>query len=95
MAKEDYCTVNPDGSVTVALSKTYTFDGAQREKITLREPTVRDQKLFPAGASQKATADAEGKLFAHLADGVTPAQVDDLTIRDYGRLQDAFGFFLD
>lgn len=95
MAKEDYCTVNDDGSVTVTLSKTYNFDGAERKTITLREPTVRDQKLFQGGTTPKAIGDAEGKLLAHLADGVTPAQIDDLTLRDYTRMQEAFGFFRD
>lgn len=94
----DYINIAEDGSsVIVTLSRPKDFDGVTRETITLREPTAGEQKRFqPApNATPKATADNEARLLASLADGVTPANLDELPVRDYGRLQVGYSFFLD
>ncbi|WKE49034.1 phage tail assembly protein [Gluconobacter oxydans] len=94
----DYIKVAEDGStVTVTLSRPVELDGVKRDTITLREPTAGEQKRFQVApnAPAKVVADNEGKLFAALADGLTPENLDALPLRDYGRVQVGYSFFLD
>lgn len=94
----EYLTLSEDGStITVKLSRPVELDGVKRDNVVLREPTAGEQKRFqPApNASQKAIGDSEGRLLASLADGLTPANLDALPLRDYGRIQDAYSFFID
>ncbi|QDH14056.1 phage tail assembly protein [Formicincola oecophyllae] len=98
-AMPPWLEVNPDHSITVRLSRPYILpDTTERSTVTLREPTVADQKAFmPSGpgANARQTAEAEARFLAALADGITPSFMDGLALRDYQRLQVAFGFFLD
>lgn len=94
----DYIDVAEDGStVTVTLSRPVDIDGQKRETITLREPTVGEQKRFrtSANAPAKVIADNEERFLLSLADGVTPAALESLPMRDGARLNEGFGFFFD
>lgn len=58
--------------------------------VKMREPKVRDMKI--AGESSSAV-DQEIMLIGNLT-GLTPDEVDDLTLKDYGILQEGLKTFL-
>lgn len=58
--------------------------------ITMREPTVKD--LRAANKSSKSSEDVELSLLANLTE-LSPAELDALTLRNYGRVQEAFKLF--
>ncbi|MDF7673551.1 phage tail assembly protein [Acetobacteraceae bacterium ESL0709] len=96
--RPDYLTFNDDYSITIALSRPYDFNGEKRDHITLREPTAREQRQFAPTNSAPSPAqlgDLEEKMIANFADGVTPERLGTLSMRDYNRVQTAFGFFTD
>lgn len=76
----------------IKLSRTYKLNGADADSITMREPTVNDQLTI--AALKGADADKEIALFANLC-GVSPADLKQLAIRDWSRLQKAYQSFLD
>lgn len=86
MAKEQ------TGSVDIALSKALKIDGADIKVLRMREPTVADQL-----AAQKASgsdAEQEMAMIANLCQ-VAPADLHQLTLRDYKKVQAAFLGFID
>lgn len=79
-----------NGVATVSLSRPAKFDGIERGTLSMREPTVADMEAFQDSKESEATR--EIKTFANLCD-VTPSDIRALPMRDYGRLQAAFGLF--
>ncbi|WP_127110354.1 phage tail assembly protein [Pararhodobacter zhoushanensis] len=92
MSLPEYIEKNADGSVTVTLAKGYVRDGATVMTLAMREPTVGDQ--LAAETVNPRAGEQEVALFANLA-SCTPAEIRGLTMKDYGRVQDAYRGFLD
>lgn len=93
MAKKltpDYIELQ-DGKAAVTLSRPLDIDGAKVNVLTMREPTVDDQIAAEANGSDGM---ADKKYMANLC-MVSPADIGRLPLRDFKRLQVAFGFFLD
>lgn len=90
METPEYITLL-DGKALVTLSRPVTISGASVSRLTVREPTVDDQltaeKLGSGGEADKI-------YLANLCQ-VTPDEIGRLPLRDFKRLQVAFGFFLD
>ncbi|MNC69822.1 hypothetical protein D3C75_1205610 [compost metagenome] len=77
-----------DGIATVALSRPSQANGIQVDKLTLREPTVREMR---AATLQGGTNEEEQEmvLFCSLA-SIGRADLEGLLMRDYRRLQTAY-----
>ena len=77
----------------IALAAGFDRGGERLRQVTMREPTVNDTL-----AAQKAGGGKSGQveiaLLANLCE-MSPAEVGSLTMRDYGRLQDALRDFTD
>lgn len=58
--------------------------------VVMREPTVKD--LRAANKSSKASEEVELSLIANLTE-LSPAEIDALTLKNYGRVQEAFKLF--
>lgn len=86
----DYLKKNSDGSITVTLEKGVKVDGATIKALTMREPTVEDQ--LTAQEATKSAGRAEVAVIANLCE-VAPNDIARLTLRDYGRVQEAYGDF--
>lgn len=61
------------------------------KSIKMREPKVRDMKI---AAEKQNKVDEELTLIGNLS-GLTPAEVEDLTMRDYALLQKGLKDFLE
>lgn len=85
--KESWVTVNPNGSVTVKLTRPKEINGATIAELTLREPTVEDHVI--SNAAKGTELDKEVSLFANLCE-VAPSDLRKLPMRDYMRLQAAY-----
>lgn len=90
--RPDYLAENADGSVTISLRAGVSIDGARVRALTMREPTVDDQ--LTAEKVKGSPAEREVTLFANLCE-VAPGDIRGMSMRDYGRLQEAYRGFLD
>ncbi len=81
-----------DGYADVTLSRPLDVDGAKVTVMRMREPTVDDQLV--AEESKGSAAAKELTFMANLC-SITPTDVRRLPVRDYARLQKAFGGFID
>jgi hypothetical protein len=90
--KEEWLKENDDGSVTITLSRPLEVNGATLRELTLREPTLDDQ--VASNEARGSDVVKEITLFANLCT-VTPADLRRLKLRDYMRIQAAFGNFID
>ncbi|WP_164931732.1 phage tail assembly protein [Dyella sp. M7H15-1] len=87
--KPDYIE-EVDGGVVITLAAPATINGQSVQTLSMREPCGRDLK---AAQNAKGTdADKEFRLFANLLE-CTPADVEELTLRNLRRVQEAFKFF--
>jgi len=77
----DYIELD-DGKATITLT-----DG---KTITMREPTVKDLRV--ANKKSKNSEEVELALIADLCE-VAPTDIDALTLKNYGRVQEAFKLF--
>ena len=77
-----------DGIATVALSRASQANGIQVDKLTLREPTVREMRsaTLQGGSNEE---EQEMVLFCSLA-SIGRADLEGLLMRDYRRLQTAY-----
>ena len=83
----DWLIVGAD-SVVVKLSRHAEMNGVKQNQINLRVPTVGD--LRAAAKQNKDDKEAqEITLFASLA-GCAPADIERLTVKDYGRVQEGY-----
>lgn len=94
MAKKvnEHIKDNGNGSVAITLSRPADVEGAKVSVLTMREPTVNDQLV--SEERQGSAAIKEIGLFADLC-MVSPDTIRALPMRDYARLQTAYGFFID
>lgn len=76
---------NADGSVTIPLNKPLKMEGTDVKALTMREPTVRDQRA--ARKLAKDDEEAELALMANLC-LVSMEDLDGLTLRDFRRVQE-------
>jgi hypothetical protein len=75
----------------IVLNSTVKSCGVEIRKLNMREPKVRDMLL--AEKAGKTDAEREITMFAALCE-VEPAVIEDLGMRDYARLQEAYKGFL-
>lgn len=76
---------------TIELSKAIKIDGAEVKALNMREPTVGDQlAMEKTGGSD---AEKELSMIAMLC-MVKPADLNQLTLRDYKKVQEAFVGFI-
>lgn len=90
--KPEWLKLNDDGSATVTLSRPADIAGVKAPSITMREPTVDDQLAMDAVSGSDGVK--EISIFANLS-MLAPSDISKLPLRDYKRLQVAFGFFID
>lgn len=86
---------NEDGSITIKfddLKRAPKIDGTEVKVLVMREPTVGDQLL--ADKSSAHAGDREVTVFANLTEQ-SPGAIEALSLRQYGRLQEAYSAFLD
>lgn len=88
MSKTDFIKEG-EGFADITFAKPATINGEEVTGIRMREPTVADLK---AAHVVKDDAAREVTIFANLCD-CTPADIDSLTLRNYGRMQKAFELF--
>ncbi|MCY1266310.1 Phage tail assembly chaperone protein, E, or 41 or 14 [compost metagenome] len=76
------------GIATVVLSRASQANGIQVDKLTLREPTVREMRAatLQGGSNEE---EQEMVLFCSLA-SIGRADLEGLLMRDYRRLQTAY-----
>jgi len=79
-----------DAGLEIELKTPAEIDGANTKKITMREPTVRDQ--LDVQAVKGSEAHREVTLMANLC-GIAPKQVEAMTMRNYRRLQEGLEVF--
>ncbi|MGH8351246.1 MAG: phage tail assembly protein [Pseudomonas sp.] len=77
-----------EGIATVVLSRASQANGIQVDKLTLREPTVREMRAatLQGGSNEE---EQEMVLFCSLA-SIGRADLEGLLMRDYRRLQTAY-----
>lgn len=89
--KPDYVDYDGEGNATITLSRKLTIGGVERTSLTMREPTVRDEKI--AQKAGKEDGEKEVVLIANLCD-LLPIDIENLPSKDYRRLQEAYLGFL-
>lgn len=86
----DYLKIG-EGHIDITLTRPMTIDGGSVRALRMREPLVNDQLAMDA--AKGSDADKEITLFSNLCE-VSPDDIKKLTLRDYKRVQAAFGNFL-
>ena len=76
---------------TIDLYYEYEADGAKVSSLTMRPPMVRDVRAAQRGGGP--ASQHETRLFANLCE-VTPEFFEDLHMRDYVAVQEAYEAFL-
>lgn len=78
-------------SINIELGEPVVVAGVKTSTISMRAPKVRDMLVMEKlGGSD---AEKEIRLVASLCD-LEPAVIEDMTLADYGRLQQAYRGFL-
>jgi hypothetical protein len=80
-------TKTQTGKVEIVLNTPLVIDGAKVPKLTMREPTVKDQLLMDEVTGGAATK--ELSMMANLC-MVTPDDLVGMSLRDYKKVQAAF-----
>lgn len=91
MSKHEYLA-EVGGKIEITLATPAEVAGGKVEKLTMREPLVRDQEAAQAGDISNAAAEVQ--LMANLMD-ISADDVRALTLRNYKRVQAAIGRFTD
>lgn len=81
-----------EGKIVITLNSGIDIDGAKVKTLTMREPVVRDNLV--ADSIKGTDAQKEITMFANLC-GLAPNDLDEMTQRDYSRLQKAYINFID
>jgi hypothetical protein len=77
----------------IALDYPITIEGVEVSRLTLRRPKVGDVLAAEEQAKGKGDKETEILTFANLCE-VAPAEIRELDLGDYKKLQEAFsGFF--
>lgn len=90
-AKAEDCIVHEDGRAIITLSRPTMVNGVEVTSVTMREPTVRDQR---AAQAHKDPVDVETHAMCNLCD-MSPDDIEALPLRDFRRLQVAYMGFID
>ena len=90
--KEAWLKDGEDGALVITLSKPLEVNGVQLHELTMREPTLDDQ--VASNEARGSDVVKEITLFANLCT-VPAADLRRLKLRDYMRLQAAYGNFID
>jgi len=80
-----WLTVNDDSAV-IQLRGAAEFGGVKVDKVTMRAPTVRDQRAASATTAKDDYEQIEINMLCSLL-GVTEKEITALTSRNYNRLQ--------
>lgn len=80
-----------EGYVDVTLTRPINVGGSKLSVLRMREPLVRDQKAI--NKMEGDNADKESTLFANLCD-LVPSDMDEMPMKDYARLMDAYSSFM-
>jgi len=80
-----------EGAAQVTLSRPLEIDGAKVKVLSMREPTVDDQLV----AEKYGNGGEADKMYMANLCQVAPDDIGRLPLRDFKRLQEAFGFFID
>lgn len=86
----EYLDVQED-RIVITLARPFDVNGAKLTTITMREPTLKDQRL--AAAIEGSDVEREVKIFANLTE-VSTQDLDRLPLKSYVRLQRAYVLFL-
>lgn len=78
-------------SVKVELSAPVTIAGVKTSTVSMRAPKVRDMLIMDKNGGSD--AEKEIRLIASLTD-LTPDAIEEMTLADYGKLQQAYRGFL-
>lgn len=79
----------------IELKYPITIDGTETSVLHMRRPKVRDQLLVDkSGIAGKSQAEREIMLIANLCE-VAPADIEQLDMADYTKIQETFGSFLE
>jgi hypothetical protein len=87
----DYLKESDEG-YAITLSKPITISGAQVTEIIMREPNVADQLAMDKTSGSE--AEKEITMMANLC-MISKDDIKQLKLRDYKRVQTAFGLFID
>ncbi|MGR6871250.1 phage tail assembly protein [Pseudomonas sp. HK3] len=82
--------INPNAKIPLDFAINNEAGHAINE-LSMRRPKVRD--MITADKSAASEGEKEIAMFANLCE-VTPDQIQDLDMKDYGKLQDAYQDFL-
>ncbi|MEI8293011.1 MAG: phage tail assembly protein [bacterium] len=80
-------------TVEIALDFPIKIEGVECSRLTLRRPKVGDMLAAEEGSKGQSEQETEILAFANLC-MVTPAEIRDLDLGDYKKLQKAFSGFL-
>lgn len=80
-----------DSFTDITLSRPLDVAGSKVSVVRMREPLVRDQTVMSKMDGDN--SEKEITLFANLC-GLVPADLDDMPVRDYSRLQTAYLAFI-
>jgi hypothetical protein len=90
MSKKNDFIKELDGVAQVTLASPATVGGVKVDSITMREPSVGDMKIVQN--SRASDAEKEIAAIANLCE-LTTAEVEAMSLRNFGRLQAAFKLF--
>lgn len=79
-----------NGFIDITLAKPAKINGVEVAVLRMREPTVADMEIFQEGKGSEAKREIE--QFGNLCD-CTADDVRALSLRNYRRVQEAFGNF--
>lgn len=82
--------VERNGYAEVTLSRPRSIEGNETSVVRMREPTVEDMERFQE--SKGSEAQREVAMIANLCE-LPPDEVRKFPLRDYARMQAAFGLF--
>lgn len=89
-----YIKENDDGSLEITLAKPHVFSGEERAVVNMREPVVNDQLVARKTVNSRDAAAIEMAMFANLCD-CAPGDFNQMTQRNYTRIQTAYSLFID
>lgn len=84
---------NKSKTIEISLDYPINIEGVEVSKLTLRRPKVGDVLAAEEQAKGKGDKETEILTFANLCQ-ITPAEIRELDLGDYKRLQEAFSGFL-
>lgn len=75
----------------IKLSREYPFSGEWKDTLTMREPTIKDEKI--ARESITSEDELQERLFCNLCD-IEVEELDQLALKDAYKITEAYNSFL-